>query len=261
MSEEDKKGSNLNETGMPDEPQIYSVSKEMGSHTFSRRQFIEASAVTAGVVMLTGCIPGAQGLTGASNPIIPTQTKVIPPSPTNTATPAPTATTTLTPTNTATPAQTNTFTTVPSKLSGNTTMSNVVFRSGPGTGYSPVTTLSSRVHFNVIGRTQDNQWVHVVTDDKKDGWLKMALTDLKFKDLATIPTEVPPPTPTPLPGRSGDLTNGHGMNYEYTDQYGNKIDMNQDCGQPLPDNSVCTCNCVDAHPNMGGAPGHYWYPN
>jgi hypothetical protein len=249
-----------------EEPRIYSVTKEVGSHTFSRRKFIEVSAVAATGVLVTGC--NLKGFTPTTTPV-PTATS----SATPTLTSSPTITSTPTETETPTETPTDTATSTPTEISveGTVTQANVVIRSGPATTYAVVAKVNKGDHLTVFGRITNNSWIHVRLDDKTEGWIYIYSTSLQMKILTPIPIETPPATATPLPGKVGNTRPGStGINYTYKDTFGNSYSYTLPCGSDIPDGAVCTCNCVTVcscdnyvAPTACVCEGdtHYWYPN
>jgi len=295
MTEEEKQGFIFDETETPEEPEIFSVTKETGAHLFNRRRFIETSAVVAAGVVLTSCAPAQAGpasnsganTNSSANPaatLPPEQTEEVLVSdtttPTITNTPSPAPTETALPTDTEVPP-----TSTPITLAGQTLPGNVFLRSGPATYYPPVTKLTTVTHFVVIGRISDNSWVHVRLDNATEGWLYTVLTNVKANFLGDIQIDEAPPTPTPLPGTVGNTAPGTtGINYSYKDNYGNTYSYTLPCGSDIPSGAICTCNCVtacacdaytapcscDGHAAPGpcmcdtedsGINTHYWYPN
>ena len=295
MTEEEKQGFIFDETETPEEPEIFSVTKETGAHLFNRRRFIETSAVVAAGVVLTSCAPAQAGpasnsganTNSSANPaatLPPEQTEEVLVSdtttPTITNTPSPAPTETALPTDTEVPP-----TSTPITLAGQTLPGHVFLRSGPATYYPPVTKLTTVTHFVVIGRISDNSWVHVRLDNATEGWLYTVLTNVKANFLGDIQIDEAPPTPTPLPGTVGNTAPGTtGINYSYKDNYGNTYSYTLPCGSDIPSGAICTCNCVtacacdaytapcscDGHAAPGpcmcdtedsGINTHYWYPN
>lgn len=281
-----------------EEPQVFSVTRDVSGTHFNRRKFVEKAVVTSAAlsVVAAGCtLPGlpkvdtqatvesaiqatenARKLTEiaaeAAKPVEQAPVEVEPTVdvPTNTATSMPTATEIL-PTETAT---------VPPKPTGiETTIKGdtVNFRAGPGTGYSSITRLPYGSIVLLTSRLKDSSWVGAALADPKrkgafvEGWIKTTLVVTAGKDIQSLPViENIPPTPTPLPGKYGTTGVGQtGIDYTYTDEYGNVFPYTLPCGSAIPPGAVCTCNCVtvprtcscDGHVGCGCDSLHYWYPN
>jgi len=282
MPEEMKPDFVFDPSETPEEPEIFSVTKETGAHVFNRRRFIETSAVAAAGVVLTSCVPAPSK--SATDPnsgshsvpnVPPVQNDGALESDTNAATstntPSPAPTNTPQPANTELPADTKVPTDTKAPLAathtlpGQTLPGNVFLRSGPATYYPPVTKLSVVTHFVVIGRIPDNTWLHVRLNNGTEGWLYAILTNVKADFLSDIQIDEAPPTPTPLPGTLGNTAPGTtGINYSYKDNYGNTFAYSLPCGSEIPAGAVCTCNCVTvcacdgydaATPDTGGSGG------
>ena len=263
-----------------EEPQIFAVSKDTnGKLQFTRRQFLEKSAVAATAVTLSGCMsPTIQPESTAVPQETSTPTKTTKPTrtPTPTRTKIPTETPTLIPTKTRTRTPTETL--VPMAMVKGSTL-NV--RYGPSTDYPVVGGLASNDTVLVLGRNEDGGWLRVRLESKKvDGWVRADLLEYDFlvEDLLEV---TPQPTPTKLPGEPGKTRPGNrGVDYEITNAYGLKETYTLPCGSDIPPGAVCVCNCVtacscDAYvpPTACGCDGvggdtfctcdmvHYWYPN
>lgn len=281
------------------EPQVFSVVRDINGTQFRRRDFIEKAIVTTAAVSViaTGCSSPSSAskvdvqatvnsaISATENSSKVTQvaaaeaTKAIePPKATETSLPDPTDT--PVPTDTPIPA-TPTLTSTPKPQGIEFTIKGdtVNFRSGPGTGYAPITRLEFGTIIHLTSRLADSSWVGVAFGNPKkpgtfvEGWIKTNLVDTRGKDISSLPviTNIPP-TPTPLPGKGGNTKPGEkGLDYQYTDEYGNTYNLNLPCGSTLPAGSVCTCNCVtvprtcscvDNTPaGCSCNPIHYWYPN
>jgi hypothetical protein len=220
-------------------PQIYNISFETGKKSFSRRKFIEAAAVTSAAVTLTSCTPVMAILSPATA------------TPTPTVTPTPTATSTVTPTATATA----TFTPTPKVVTATTLNQGSNFRTGPGTNYLVIGSLAINVPLKIIARLGDGSWYKArvnidalpkVRDrsiQEVEGWIRQDQVTLKGQSVDDLPVEAPPPTSTPLPN-TPIPPGGEGIQYEYTDPYGNVKTFTLACGAPIPAGAICTCNCV-----------------
>jgi hypothetical protein len=282
-----------------EEPQIFSVARDVNGNQFNRREFIEKAVVTSAAVTVVaaGCNPKptvsadmvqeaikqtqqAQGAAGSSNePAAQAVEPTSPPAPTNTATKVPTKTP-VPPTATITPTPT------PEGVESSVTGDNINFRSGPGTGYPAITRLNRSMKILLTGRLADSSWVAVsLADPKKPGsfvlgWVKTTLVTATAKEVESLPIVYDiPPTPTPLPGRAGTTGAGQkGIDYKYTDTYGNVYTYTLPCGSAIPAGATCTCNCVtvpagcscvgDTEPSCSCVGDtctcnsvHYWYPN
>jgi len=44
-------------------------------------------------------------------------------------------------------------------------------RQGPGKGYTPITSIGVGDDFEIVGRTSDNYWLHILAADGVDGWI------------------------------------------------------------------------------------------
>lgn len=276
-----------------EEPQVFAVTRDVNGSHFNRRDFIEKTVIASAAVTVaaSGCtllesaqdgmaqatanaaklteIAEAQAFQAAP----PTETEA--PAPADTATQVPTSTTVPTETPVPpTPTVTNTAAPqgIPSTVKGD----NVNFRAGPGTGYTPITRLPYGAGITLVSRLADSSWVGVALVDPRkggmvQGWIKTNLVDTVGKDIKSLPviTDIPP-TPTPLPGRYGNTGAGQtGLDYSYTDEYGNVYNYNLPCGAAIPPGATCTCNCVTVPKtcscvdNVGCSCDvvHYWYPN
>jgi hypothetical protein len=131
-------------------------------------------------------------------PVVDVGIPVHKPSLTSIATPTNTPTPTLTPTPTPTPTTTPTNTptlTPPPAMPHAVVINPVNLRSGPGTVYDIIGTLSPGQILTVTGRIADTTWLQVNTDQMQEGWV------VNRADLVTLnlPTEQIPIVPTPPP--------------------------------------------------------------
>lgn len=271
-----------------EEPQVYSIARDANGSHYNRRHFIEKAVITTAAtsVVVSGCnfapkpvdtqatveaaIQATRNFEKAVAVAMQAATKASAPTQATTATDTlePSATTTPTPpVSTETPVPTPTVAGLNSSITGD----NVNLRVGPGTGFPPITRLPFGTQILLTQRLADNTWVGVSLSDPKKkghtvlGWIKTSLVDTKNINIKTLPamTEIPP-TPTPLPGKYGHTAVGNkGIDYEYTDEYGNVYPMTLPCGSTVPQGAVCTCNCVEVERTGGcGCDNlHYWYPN
>ena len=137
------------------------------------------------------------------NVSVPTSTDIVTPTltPTSTPTPTSTATLTLTPTATLTPPPT-TEAPMPVPAPDAIIVGYVNLRSGPGTVYDIITTLSPSQVLTVTGRNKDATWLQVNTDQMQEGWV-INRADLVTMNLPTeripIVSTPPPPTVTAMP--------------------------------------------------------------
>lgn len=273
-----------------EEPQVFSVATDVNKPRFTRRNFLTVAAVTSTAAVVSGCgykiviePMNATATTPPNLPAAPTKGQApvnpqeAPPNatavPTNTPaltdTPAPTNT--PVPTNTPMPTDTATATTV--TISASVNGSNVNLRSGPDTVYSSITKLQKGDQVTITHRIMDSSWVYItVVGRQYIGWIKTTLLTIKGGGLELLPLMEAPPTPTPLPGHQGTTSAGNtGIDYQYTDQYGNIYTYTLPCGSPIPAGAVCICNCVtvpaacscDSYHSCtcDGVTSHYWYPN
>ena len=136
--------------------------------------------ITVSEILATASLPSVAAVTPNTPTPTPTAT------PTNTLTPTPTPT--ATPTNTATPTPDAVI------------VAPVNLRSGPGTVYEIIGTLSPNQVLTVTGRIADTAWLQVSTDQMQEGWV-VNWAHLVTLNLPTeqIPIVSPPPTPIPTP--------------------------------------------------------------
>ncbi len=273
-----------------EEPQVFAVTRDVNGSHFNRRDFIEKTVIASAAVTVaaSGCtlLETAQGTMAQATANAAKLTEIAqgqaapptepPPAATNTATQVPTNTTVPTETPvppTPTPSNTPTPQGIPSTVKGD----NVNFRAGPGTGYTAITRLPYGASITLVSRLADSSWVGVALVDPRrggmvQGWIKTNLVDTAGKDIKSLPviTDIPP-TPTPLPGRYGNTRPGEtGIDYSYTDEYGNVYNFTLPCGAAIPPGATCTCNCVTVPrtcscvDHVSGCSCdvvHYWYPN
>jgi hypothetical protein len=271
----------------PEEPHIYSVSTNLNKPKFTRRSFIKAAAVASASVAISSCgykiviEPNTGGAATSTlipppNTAVPSPTDTPPPTPTDTPQPTqvPTDTPQPTQTPTETPEPTATFTATSVSVPATVNADNVNLRSGPETYYPSMGKLQKGTSVSVTHRISDSSWVYItVLTDYKQGWIKTTLLNVQANLLQSLPLMEPPPTPTPLPGHMGTTAAGStGIDYQYTDQYGNIYTYTLPCGSPLPPGAVCICNCVtvpaacscdsySAPCSCDSHSSHYWYPN
>jgi len=119
-------------------------------------------------------------------------------------TPEPTATHTSTPppTNTPMPTDTPVPTPIPSPTPAPPPEAVVAvdllnLRAGPGTNYDVLTMMEEGVRLKVIGRTEANDWLKVVTAEGREGWVFAEMVTVSG-DVGAIAVAQAPPTPTPL---------------------------------------------------------------
>jgi uncharacterized protein YraI len=71
-------------------------------------------------------------------------------------------------------------------------------RAGPGTNYDILTMMEEGTSLKVVGRTEANDWLKVVTTDGQEGWVFTEMVTVSG-DLGAIAVAQAPATPTPLP--------------------------------------------------------------
>jgi hypothetical protein len=125
-------------------------------------------------------------------------------------TPEPTATPTLPPPPTATPVATDTPVPTPVPSPTPTPEPEAVvavdllnLRAGPDTSYDILTTMEEGTRLKVVGRTEANDWLKVVTADGREGWVFAEMVSLGG-DLGAIAVAQAPATPTPLPSPTAE---------------------------------------------------------
>jgi len=249
-------------TGIPDstnaesspqeeEPQVFAVSRDLNHRFhFTRRNFLEAAAVTSAAVVVSGCKPVKQIL---ASPQAPSATAA----PSDTHTPAPTATVTQSPTATQTPSPTSTP--FPTAVVKPATI-NVTF--SPAFGSTLTGKLVKGDEVSILGRSKDNLWLCIQSPKGIYGWIPANYVTYNgnVKDLLEVtpeptltrtPTQTRTPTPTrtptstPLPGKKGKTSPGEtGVDYTYKDAQGRVYSYTMPCGADIPEGAVCTCNCV-----------------
>ena len=258
------------EDAASEEPHIYAV-KRNGKNGLSRREFLQISTVSALAASLAGCDALSKGVDeimngGEARPTVtnrPSDT----PQPTHTPQPTDTPQPTATATPTRTPTNSPTATAITFDATVRTNGTNV--RSGPGTYYTRVAQVDSGDIVTLIGRLDDSSWFQVFTPLHVLGWMRADLINHNNQPVDTLPVVEAPPTPTPMPGREGTTRAGEtGIDYEYTDIYGNVYTFTLPCGSPIPPGAVCICNCVTVPVACTchtictcDSESHYWYPN
>lgn len=70
-------------------------------------------------------------------------------------------------------------------------------RAGPGTNYDILTMMEEGTRLKVVGRTETNDWLKVVTADGREGWVFAEMVTVSG-DLGAIAVAQAPATPTPL---------------------------------------------------------------
>jgi len=127
----------------------------------------------------------------------PTNTPTLTPTPTIT----PTNTPTLTPTPTAT--STNTPTPTPTPTPNAVVVVNVNLRSGPGTVYDIIGSLSPGQILTVTGRNAKATWLQVNTDQTQEGWVvnraDLVILNLPTDRIPIVLTPIPPTSMSPPP--------------------------------------------------------------
>jgi hypothetical protein len=212
-------------------PEVFAVEKKGKTTKFNRRDFIKVAAVTASAATLMGCDGGL----GAS------------PTPTSTLTPVdtPTMTRTLTSTPTSTPTSTQTHTLTPTPLPQVVSKANVNVRYGPGTDNGIIGMINKGDTLVVIGKSSNNDWFCIKKPGGTTGWVSSSLVDLVGGQLDAIPVVTPMMTPTSLPGIPGETAPGqNGVDYKYTNEFGQEFTFTLPCGSEIPPGAVCICNCV-----------------
>ena len=71
-------------------------------------------------------------------------------------------------------------------------------RAGPDTTYDILTMMEEGTKLKVVGRTEANDWLRVVTADGREGWVFAEMVTVSG-DLGAIAVAQAPATPTPLP--------------------------------------------------------------
>jgi len=164
-----------------------------------------------------------------------------------------------------------------------------VFRTGPGEEYPGITSLSIGVPIHLNGRLYDDSWYRGVISiehlpdlvdqslSEVEGWIRADLLNTLEGDPSVLPVVFDfPAAPTELPNTP--IPAGEdGIEYSYTDAYGNVQTYTFPCGAEVPEGTICTCNCVSTCSCVGYvAPScscnsysnscscnlvSYWYPN
>lgn len=144
--------------------------------------------------------PTAPPLTQPAATATPTEAPSSTPTETPTEKPSPTATFTLTPT----PTETSTPTLTPEPLVAIILENNTNIFDGPSSNYNYLATYSQDLKIQVIGRSEDGNWLVVLLPGGIQGWVsleKVELTNQIENLLAYEAGPVPAPslTPTPIP--------------------------------------------------------------
>jgi len=240
-------------------PRIFTAKREDGKLHLTRREFFELAGMSVLACGMSACDLSNCPVVSLLASATPTLTST--PTSTSTSTPTPTPTRTPTPTSTNTPTNTptSTFTLTPTPEIQSSTIDVASFRTGPGLAYNQIATLPAGTKFVALGLSSDtgHTWVLIrvpksilpnvkLEGDTIDGWIPTYLSGSNIgKNLSLLPTVQSPATPTPLPGRYGNAQKGdNNSDYTYTDPYGNKYIYTVECGSPLPEGAVCTCDCV-----------------
>lgn len=158
----------------------------------------------------------------------PTSTEA-PPSPT----PAASATLSPVPSDTAAPEPTGT----PFMIAIIESPRPVNVRKGPGLDYAVVTVLQPGTRLPVLGWNGDAQWLHVVLNDGRDGWIASSL--MRTGDFADVTPTINPaantlPNSTPGTNSGGDTSNPNNGNNGQggNNQGGNGQGGNFGCDHP-----------------------------
>jgi uncharacterized protein YraI len=119
------------------------------------------------------------------------------PEPTATPTPSPLPTDTPTPTDTPVPTAVPSPTPTP-QPEAVVAVDLLNLRAGPDTTYDILTMMEEGARLKVVGRTEANDWLKVVTSDGREGWVFAEMLNVSG-DLGAIAVAEVPATPTPLP--------------------------------------------------------------
>jgi uncharacterized protein YraI len=143
------------------------------------------------------------------------------PTPTATTTPTSTSASTPTPTpkaasmNTSTPTSTLTVTPTPTPKPDAVVVAHVNLRSGPGTEYDIMSTLSPGQVLTVTGRIADASWLQVNTDQMQEGWVvnraNLVTLNLPTEQISVVSSPPPPTEPltlTPMSFQNFEPDNG-----------------------------------------------------
>jgi hypothetical protein len=169
-------------------------------------------AVTVAVIGLVSVL-GAPVITELAKSLFaPTATSVAVASsltPTPTATTTPTPIPTATSTNTSTPTSTLTVTPTPTPKPDAVVVAHVNLRSGPGTEYDIMSTLSPGQALTVTGCITDATWLWVNTE-RQEGWVinrqDLVILNLPIEQIAIVsPPPAPIPAPPPPPSPTEDI--------------------------------------------------------
>jgi lipoprotein-anchoring transpeptidase ErfK/SrfK len=95
----------------------------------------------------------------------------------------------------------------------------VNLRSGPGTYYLKLQSVTYGDQLSLLGRTSDNSWLYVKTSDGQEGWIKATYVDLNavnfYSDFHPIKTSPPTETATPV---VLDGIEGHWIDVDLSEQ-------------------------------------------
>lgn len=162
-------------------------------------------------------VSAAGALTVVPVAAAPSETPTRTPSPTPSATPTLTPSLTPTPTASDTPTITLTATvTEPPTATLTATpatpvvilVRDIVVRAGPGSQYAQVALLQTDDQADIVGISSDGAWFLILLEDGQQGWvtsstsLVQAYGALTVVPVATIPTEPPTSTPSPVPSET-----------------------------------------------------------
>ncbi len=117
------------------------------------------------------------------------------PAPSSTPSPIPSPTESPAPTLTPTPTPTETPTPEPS-LTVVVSSQFAVVRTGPGNVYPQIAVFSEGITLEILGRSEDREWVNVNLELGQDGWISVDSIDLEF-GMSTLAVVIAPPTPEP----------------------------------------------------------------
>ncbi len=179
------------------------------------------------LVVLTACsapVPTATTLPPTEVPPLPaatfTSTATFTPLPTETPTetPTPSATLTLTPTPTETPSPTAT----PEPLVALILEDRTNIFDGPGSNYNYLATYSQGLKIQVVGRSEEGDWLVVILPGGIQGWVAFEKVEFANPVESLVAYEagpVPPPTQIPTPVPQVSITPYYGIKpgpYEIT---------------------------------------------
>ena len=106
--------------------------------------------------------------------------------PSPTSTPGPT----IRPTKTLAPRPTSTPTQKPVSIHACVTNSTIRIRRGPGKQYEQIGGMVSGTCMSILGRSQESDWVYVVSEDNKSGWVAASLLTIEG-DLQQVSVQSP----------------------------------------------------------------------